>query len=391
MLSRAATQSLRDEVALALRRRTPHEPRLAGALRALAPESPVALGILAEVAGVLARRQTFDRPLWSASVRALAEAADARVKPVLATALAAEGAGGFATLAAAAVAKGAPVGPVLSKLAAGRGAHLAFAAEMARVVRGESGGQALGDLAAMIKESHRIGLAVELFVPLAREAKLPAPVATPCRVLRSAERHLGRWLVLGEVGARAGDSSPLDEARAAADEGATSARAAWAFVAWALGPGGPAPTARPTLELMARLSDRPSADKDTGFLFRVAEARGAAARPVLEAVLKGGALEDGASIRAARHLARDHGRADLVAALATAARSAKEDRLRALAAAAWHDAAPGPEPLAALAALDAGASPSAIAWASLARARAARGGAVVQDLAYRRIELGWVE
>ena len=176
----------------------------------------------------------------------------------------------------------------------------------------------------MIKESHRIALCVELFVPLARSAPVPVHVGPALAVLRGAERHLGRWLVLADVAAKAGDMGPLEEAVAKSQVGPSSARAAWSLVAWALSdtvtsaralttpsvtqrrqrrqrrrngapteprPGSVAPPAtRPTVELVARLSDRPSADRDTTFLFRMARARAMSCKPMLEGLAKGGPL-----------------------------------------------------------------------------------------------------
>src|SRR5262249_40255997 len=163
-------------------------------------------------------------------------------------------------------------------LAASRQSHLAFGAETARVCRGESNGAHLAAIAPMIKESHRIALCVDLFLPLARTAPIPVHVGPALGVLRGAERHLGRWLVLADVAVKAGDDGRLVEARQKAQVGPASARAAWALVAWALAqtqagssrePGGsspsqsananagvgvPTPSTRPTVELVARLS-----------------------------------------------------------------------------------------------------------------------------------------
>src|SRR5690606_37108490 len=143
----------------------------------------------------------------------------------------------------------------------------------------ESNGAHLTAIAPMIKESHRISLCVDLFVPLARSAPIPVHVGPALGVLRGAERHLGRWLVLADVAVKAGDEGPLVEATQKAQIGPTSARAAWSLVAWALSetkasidPNAlpvPPPLTRPTVELVARLSDRPSADRDTTFLFRM--------------------------------------------------------------------------------------------------------------------------
>src|SRR4029078_1173857 len=96
--------------------------------------------------------------------------------------------------------------------AAGRQSQLAFGAETARVCRRESNGAHLTSIAPMIKESHRISLCVDVFVPLARSAPalLPSVAVGPAlSVLRGAERHLGRWLVLADVATKAGDPGPL--------------------------------------------------------------------------------------------------------------------------------------------------------------------------------------
>jgi hypothetical protein len=91
---------------------------------------------------------------------------------------------------------------------------------------------------------------------------------------------------------------------------------------------------------VARLSDRPSADRDTTFLFRMARASAVSARPMLDALAKPVPLEDETSIRAALYLARDHDREDLRVALAEAATGCKREELRGMAAAALWDASP---------------------------------------------------
>jgi hypothetical protein len=166
--------------------------------------------------------------------------------------------------------------------------------------------------------------------------------------LRGAERHLGRWLVLGEVAAASGDAGPLEEARARSTSGPASARSAWSLVAWALErrTHGAAETslpdrldrlARPTVEIVSRLSDRPSADRDTTFLFRMACAGMPSARPMLESLTKELPLSNEVAVRAALFLARDHGRADLAEALYETASSERKDDLRGLATAALSD------------------------------------------------------
>jgi hypothetical protein len=349
--------------------------------------------VVNEAAQVLLRRRSFDRELYASAVRSLAELDDKRAAPLLRSALTSEDAGGLPTLSAACFSRDPSLTAPLAKVAASRHAHLAFGAEVARMARGESNGMHLSALAPKIKESHRIALCVELFLPLTRGPTLPKPVAGALAVLRDAERHLGRWLVLAEVAARADDRAPLLEARRKAANGPPSSRAAWSLVAWALEPEAPVPSTRPTVELVARLSDRPSADRDTTFLFRLAASRAPAARPMLEGLAKTSPLNDEVAIRAAMHLARDHGRSEMRKALIEAA-TGKRDEIRGVAAAALWDL--GEHELARKMAeqAEAGRSLSSLTWAALVSAAAAGKlgtDSLLAEPTFRRVQWGWVE
>jgi len=270
-------------------------------------------------------------------------------------------------------------------------AHLAFAAETARIARGESSGAHVVSLAPKIKESHRIALCLELFLPLIWARPLAPAIGPALSVLRDAERHLGRWLVLAEVAARAGDKGPFAEASKRASVGPQSSRAAWAMVAWALSPDEPAPSTRPTLELVARLSDRPSADRDTTFLFRLARQRVPAARHMLEALTKG-PLGDESSLRAALHLIRDYGDPRPLDLLHVAAASPRYEGVRGLAAAVLFDA--GEQELAQsfTKPLLASRHLPSLAWGALiqnAKLRNVR--EIATEPMIRRIQFGWSE
>jgi len=382
-----------SEVTAALRRRLPSEAKLAGALRALFPVSPNLRNLANEAAQVLLRRRSFDRELYASAVRSLAEHADKRAAPLLRSALSSDDAGGLATLSAACFSRDPSLAAPLAKVAASRHAHLAFGAEVARMARGESNGTHLSALAPKIKESHRIALCVELFLPLTRGPTLPKPIAGALAVLRDAERHLGRWLVLAEVAARAQDHAPLSEARRKAANGPQSSRAAWSLVAWALEPGAPVPTTRPTVELVARLSDRPSADRDTTFLFRLAASRAPVARPMLEGLAKVSPLADEVAIRAAMHLARDHSKGEMRKGIVEAA-TGKRDEIRGVAAAALWDL--GDHDLARKVAerAETSRSVSSMAWGALVSAAAAGklgNETVLAEPTFRRVQWGWVE
>jgi len=262
VVGKAIRSRLESELISALKRRSASEPRLAGAVRAVGLISPQLRSSMADAALVMVRRRSFGRELYTACLRTLADACDARAPAIVTCALGTDDAGGTPTLGAACLLRDPSLAQILSKIAASRQSHTAFAAETARVARGESNGAQLLAIAPMIKEAHRIALCAELFVPLARGAPVPLAIAPALAVFRQAERHLGRWLVLGEIAVKAGDFGPLREADVRASHGPSSARAAWALVLWALEctvarqrgtPPPPIPTERPTVELVAQI------------------------------------------------------------------------------------------------------------------------------------------
>lgn len=416
IVDKATRARFETELDAALKRKPTSEVKLGGALRAVGRLSPALRSTLVEAAQVMVRRGSYSRELYAAAIRTLGEAEAQQLPPLLKTALAADDAGGNPTLSAACFCRDASLQAPLAKLAASRQSHLAFGAETARVCRRESNGAHLTAIAPMIKESHRISLCVDLFVPLARSAPIPVFVGPALGVLRGAERHLGRWLVLADVAAKAGDDGPLQEATQKSQVGPTSARAAWSLVAWALAQtrasvtpnGAPVapPSTRPTVELVARLSDRPSADRDTTFLFRMAQARAASCKPMLEGLAKTVPLQDEVAVRAASYLARDHGREDMKDALVDCALNGKRDELRGLAVAALWDSGSGDTREATRQKardlsdeLVASRCLSSVAWGALVRAAHATAQArgnqddvvVVTETDLRWIQWGWLE
>ncbi len=377
------------------------ETLLAGALRALGGVSRELRAVLAEATATVQRRGSRERPLYVAGLRTLAESGDKQATPLLKVALAADDGGGLLAASAASFSREPALAALLGKLAAHRQSHVAFGAEVARVARGDSNGAHLASLAPRIKESHRIALCAELIVPLARGSALPIGVAPALSVLRGAERHLGRWLPMAEIATRAGDSGPLVEAETRSSAGPESARAAWSLVAWSLreisAPAAvaiPLPATRPTGELVARLSDRPSADRDMTFLFRLARARVPAARAMLESLART-TLDSEAPVRAAMYLARDHGREDLRRALEGVASSDSFPSLRGLACAALWDA--GERERARAIAEELSTSPiiGNVAWSARVRAAAKSPRAISGELAsetwVRWIQRGWLD
>jgi hypothetical protein len=380
------------ELLSALRRKPSQESRLAGCVRELAPFSEQLRGVTAEILEVVIKRGSFERPLYAGCTRALAVLDERRAAPLLARALLTEGAGGLSSLSAACFVSNAGLGDPLARVAATRHPHLVFASEVARLARAESNGEHIANVAPMIKESHRIELCGEVFVPLLWASALPIAIAPALAVLRDSERHLGRWLVLAEIAVRAGDERPALEAQERARVGPSSARAAWTLVAWALAPGSISPpTIRPTVELVARLSDRPSADRDTTFLYRLAARRIPSARPMLESMVKGAGLEDETAIRSALYLIRDYGRSDLQRLLVEATQSTRREAVRGLAAAALFDAGFKELSLELSQPLLKSRQTATAAWAALIVANATSGSELITEPRYRRVQRGWVE
>jgi hypothetical protein len=382
---------LSGDLHAALRRRPAQEARLAGVLRALGPHSAKLRDSLLAAFEVMVKRASFERPLYASAARTLGEAPDRRGTASFQRALQSEESASFATLSALCRSTDPALGEALAKVARSRHAHWAFAGEIARIARGESSGAHVASLAPKIKESHRIALCLELFVPLTWQKPLAPSVGPALAVLCEAERHLGRWLVLAEVATRAGDPVPLAQAEARAGSGPQSARAAWAMVAWALSATTPPPAIRPTVELVARLSDRQSADRDTTFLFRLARQKAPAARAMLETLAKG-PLNDESGVRAALHLVRDYGDPRPLDLLRAAATSPRREAVRGLAAAVLFDAGERELALHTAKALLGSRHLASLAWGVLIHAAHQKKDAeVATEPSVRRIQFGWSE
>jgi hypothetical protein len=308
----------------------------------------------------------------------------------LAAALAGDDGGGLATHAAAGFTAEPALTEPLAKLAGSRHAHVAFAAELARVARGESNGAHAGSIAPMIKEAHRIALCEDILVTWVFREPLAAGIAPALAALRGAERHLGRWLLLAELGARAGDRAVLEEAKHQAAIGPAGTRPAWALVSYALG-GHREPAVRPNLELATRLSDRPTADRDLSFLYRLSGARVESARPLLRHLTRG-PLENESAVRAALCLAREFDEARARVQLAHVTENGRLEALRGLATAALFDL--GERERALLAAGELAESPKlpTLVFSNLVLLAASgkESGPLVTEPRVRRIQLGWV-
>lgn len=425
-LVESVERRIADEVGAALENGGHVDPKTLGCARALAPRSQAVRHVLAEAARVLVKGARFENELYAVSLRTLADLDDKRLVSLLKVALGSDDAGGLPALSAACFCHDPSLGAALARAAMSPKTQTAFAAEIARVCRGEPAGARMLSLAPKVKEAHRIGLAMEMLLPLTtacaasrkgREhaALHPQPTAVEAlagalRILRGAERHLGRWLVMAEVAQRAGDGSARQEASERAKTGPQSSRGAWSYVVWALDhvpqgshacvaadphTKGTRPATRATLELVARLSYRPSADKDTAFLFRLARDKEDVAVPMLEALAK--SKPDGAttgafnavSLRSALALARCYGCDDAVGAIHDAARAAPTDELRAFAGAALWDLGESREAASTAKSMATSASIEACTWAAMIGT--ANGDALVDDCSFRRVHNGWFE
>jgi hypothetical protein len=339
---------------------------------------------------VLVRRKSFERPLYGGILRCLVELGDPHASTLLRRALDEPGGGGLATVLAAALCPEPALGEPLLRLLQARSTTLAFAAELARAARGESEGAALCTLAPRIKESARIELFSQVILPLSRAKRSLPGYPAAAAIFRDTERHLGRWLCLAEVALTSGDGTVIAEARARAANGATGARAAWGLLAWALDSDERDCAVRPTLELIARLSDRPSAERELSFLFRMAARRQPTAKAMLENLVKDETYDNAPKIRAVAHLIRDYGRSELLKALVSVAKGAKREPIRGLALAALCDLERARLEGLTLE-LDRSRSVQTAVWSALVRLEIAKPSAseLLSEVRYRRIQLGW--
>jgi len=382
-------ERLVEWVAKALKRKPSTEARPAGALRVAAAHSPRVRRSLLEATDVLVSRRSFGRPLYRAAVRALADANERRLPHLLVTALAGDDAGGLATLAAAARFRTAKLDRALARQVASPHPQIAFAAALARPKRDA---RHLMAAAARLRESARIDLCTQLLVPLTmgddETLQLPAAAAPAMSALRDSERHLGRWLVFAHAGMACGDTTPLHEATRRATRGSVSTKTAWSLLAWALAPGRDVPEVRPTVDVVARLSDRPTSERDMSFLFRMASVGATQARALLESLSKP-PLRAGAGVRAASALAHRYDRAHALSGVRALVHAKRRD-LEGLAVAALWDAGEHAEARQRAAGLCDVRNLSAMVWGGLVVRSERSLRPIISETAFRRLHHGCV-
>ncbi len=354
---------LSRDVSAAVTRKTPGETRLAGAVRVLGPLLPEAAPALADACARLVRRRASARPLFVAGAEALLEAEHDDGAALAESGLTTGEDIPLGLCAAAARSRASSLDAPLTRLAASKQAHLAYGAELALAARGAARGARLAELGPRLRESSRIAVIEQVVVPLVDGATLAPSAAPHLAILRDAERHLGRWLALAELAHRSGDPGPLVEAEARSRAGSASSRVSWALLAWALR-GGPPPKARPTFDLLARLSDRPTTKKDLSFLHRLGQARVPEIEALLRATMGDGALVELDAVRAARALALNYDHDGARARLIEAAEG-RRDATRGPATAALFDLGERERALTHAGELMEARATSAFAWGAL--------------------------
>ncbi|MEM9877033.1 MAG: hypothetical protein AAF928_19195 [Myxococcota bacterium] len=391
----------------AVRRKPAREARLAGCVRVAARHCPALREKLATAADALIGRAAFERPLYGASIRAVAEREHRDAAELLTRALKSRGSGGLATIAAAMLAPSTMrLREPLSRVAAAGKPEMAFAAGLAAAVRApvpRGGSSARGTSAearraligsvARIKESARIELCSELIAPLVMTPEapsLPVAMAPAFAVLRDAERHLGRWLVLARAGHAAGDDSGVEQARARAGQGSSSARTAWSFLGWAIDARDPAPTLRPSAEVVARLSDRPTSEREMSFLFRLASVRAGGARAMLEGLCDD-EIRASDGVRAAAALARWYGDRRGLEHLRRLADGKRHRDLQGVAVAALWDTGEQGEAAQRAERLKESRHLAVSVWGGLVMRPPGPVASLLEEMRFRRLERGWVQ
>jgi hypothetical protein len=370
VLDKAVARRVCSEVSAALRRRNSLEERLGGALRLLAGFSVTVRRQVLLVATTLLRRKTIDRPLFRASVAALGDTPRAEGEAPVVSALQ-SAAPPLCAFAAAARLPSGRVAKVLAELTGRSPSHVAFAAEFVRTVRGEAIGDRLVKLAPMINEASRVLLTCDLVSALVEQSHSAPPGLAPALApLRTAERHTGRWLRLGELGVLAGDEAPIVEARQARDRATGAARTTWQVIAWILSAlrGWDEPLSVQTLssDVLRKLSDQPSAQRDHAFLFRLGRMGVAAAEAPLAKLAHASAYRAVDQVHAAYCLAKHYACDTFVPRVESAAARGVEAVRGASVAALW-DLGKREEALLHVDSLMISRSPANVAWGALVR------------------------
>ncbi len=300
-LEQRCVERLTASLKASLKRRSTTECRVAGALAVVAPHCQALLDEVATGVDVLLSRRQIERPLFKAGLHALLVARAPQADELLCRSLA------FTEdpqlLVSARGVKSPRLAAPLQHIATTGRAQAAFCAELARACRGESRGARLVEVATRMKEADRLRLLDSLLVLSDPAKAMPASVWPALRILRDAERHVGRWLAWAELGGASSLDESLRVARQRAQQSSRGSLAAWQLACWALsGKKDDLPVRVPSLSQLDRLNGRSGCRGGAAFVFRLARHDAAYVRPRLEELLTRD--DECIGVRARVHLAR---------------------------------------------------------------------------------------
>ncbi len=339
-LEQRCIERLTTSLRAALKRRTSAEGRLAGALAIVAPHSSALLDEMTQALETLLLREQVERPLFKAGVHALLKANAVRGGEFLCRGLL------FTEdphlLVSGRFTKSAELTGTLQRIASKAKAQATFCAELARVSRGESRGARLVEVATRMKESDRLELIERLLLLDEPASPIPAHAWPALRILRDAERHVGRWLAWAELGGALGRDESIKLARQRMERSGRTSRTAWQLACWALsGDGEDLPLRIPSLVQLDRLGGLSACRAAPAFVFRIAEHDVEYARPRLRDLVVDS--EPSVQVRARVHLARS-GDSESLHWLQRTAEGRGSGTMRALCVGAMFDVTGKPQP-----------------------------------------------
>jgi hypothetical protein len=387
-------ERLRGGVAASLKRRSVHEPTIAGLCRVWSQVSENVRDLLADCSTHLLQKRAWDRPLLLSAMHSLAACQDERVLPTIQHLLDERTYTSLAAYSVAGTLKHSDLRKVLERNAVSRPTHLAFASELARVLRGEAQSRRLAEMAAKIKEYHRISLCASMFVPLEFAHCVQPELVPTLRIFCDVERNLGRWLVFAQIAHRSGEVAVIEEAKHRKNQATSNNRVVWSLVNWVLEHDAVLDV-RPSMTALARLSDRPVQERDLLILFRLAEQRVRVAKDVLlrlAAPVLHALACDPVALRAVAALAIHYQHESCLTRLKELVFD-QSCSCRGLAAALLYDSGETEMALQITNTMNEEPNWEQFAWACLVQVNSAfpRSTPIVNELTFRRLNRGWLD
>jgi len=272
--STCCDERLRLGIEAAKRRRTNSEATLAGALCVIAPHSSDLFDDMMHALDYLVDKahsdpRQLDRPLFVTGLMTATARDSERCAGLLQRALLYTQSVHIARCAIGQ--RGKQLAVPLQQLAANARPAAAFCAELARISRDEADGRRLAQCATRMKESDRVTL-VRALSNLDANVEMPKKAWAGLRILRDAERSIGRWYTIAKLAGPAGYKNSLEVARKKAAEAGRATRVSWQLAAWGLdAERSQLPAKIPSLEVMRRLTCDRRTDHDPELVFRLAE------------------------------------------------------------------------------------------------------------------------